>query len=126
MNTRDEIAVASSSRVAAELAAALVVAAVFAGLCWIGSGYRGAAAFMPVAVSALGTASALTWAVGLLRRLGEDAGETTLSRASLRRLGTLTVLMIAFIAAIPYAGFFTAILVFMAVVCLAASAVMVG
>ncbi|MGI3166152.1 tripartite tricarboxylate transporter TctB family protein [Pseudooceanicola sp. 200-1SW] len=113
MSPRDDISVASSRVVAAELAAALGVAAVFALLGWVGSGYRGAAAFMPIAVSGLGCVAALVWAGGLVRQLPRAEGETTLSKASLRRLATLAVLMVAFVAAIPHLGFFTSILVFL-------------
>ncbi|WBU63622.1 tripartite tricarboxylate transporter TctB family protein [Paracoccus aerodenitrificans] len=115
MSTRDDISVVSSRVVAAELAAALGMAAVFALLSWVGSGFRGAAAYMPIAVSGLGCVAALAWAAGLLRKLPKVAAEedVTLSKASLRRLATLAVLMVAFVVTIPHLGFFTAILVFL-------------
>ncbi|NIZ10068.1 tripartite tricarboxylate transporter TctB family protein [Pseudooceanicola sp. HF7] len=115
MSTRDDISLTSSRVVVAELAAALGIAAIFALLAWVGTGYRGAAAFMPIAVSGLGCMAALTWAAGLLRKLPKASVEedVTLSKPSLRRLATLAALMVAFVAAIPHLGFFTGILVFL-------------
>ena len=116
MSTRDDISVTSSRMVAAELASALGIAAIFALLGWVGTGFRGAAAFMPTAVSGLGCVAALTWAAGLLQKLPKAAAEeedVRLSKPSLRRLATLAALMVAFVAAIPHLGFFTGTLVFM-------------
>ncbi|MCJ8139113.1 tripartite tricarboxylate transporter TctB family protein [Falsirhodobacter halotolerans] len=115
MSSRDDFAVPSRWLIAAEFGAAILLAALFATLAWVGSGYGGTAAFMPLAVSTLGTLASLAWAIGLLRKYPRNEGGTTISLASLRRLGTLVVLFVTFVAAIPHCGFLTATFVFVGV-----------
>lgn len=70
---------------------------------------------MPLAVSALGALASLVWALGCVRRFAQVRGETLLSRLELRRLATVIMLVICYVAVIPYLGFFTSVLIFVTV-----------
>lgn len=99
--------------VATELVAAALVAAGFAYLAWVGLGYRSRAAYLPVAVSALGGLSALIWALQSLRRLAGTTGTTEISVAGVTRILVLVLGAIIFVLLIPHLGFFTGSLLFM-------------
>lgn len=95
-----------------ELFAALVVTLVAAAGVFEASGYRGASAYMPVAVTGLATALGLVWmaqsAIALSRG---TSGTLSASPAVLGRFVAIALIAGAYIFGMAHVGYFTATVV---------------
>ena len=97
------------NRAAIELGSALIVAAVSVGALVEASGYRGASAYMPLAVTAFATALALVWAGQSALALARGSGgRFEISAQAVARFVVIVAAVVAYVFGITYAGFFTA------------------